>query len=211
MNINDSFRFLNYGLPEDILRYKLAGDFASAIRLIDYRLKDSSLPAGMKGALEVQKIICRLLPGEFPYTIEEALEIVRKNIPDYTLAELWELIDSRYVRWIYVDGEVHIFNRFYSSICKSVPGFAQRAGVKMHGVESAASGTKEDSRLDVCMRKMKSSGSMTNRIRIRATLRLKDEFFTPGMFLRVHLPIPKACPQQENIQIERVFPENGIL
>ena len=68
MNINDSFRFLNYGLPEDILRYKLAGDFASAIRLIDYRLKDSGLPAGMKGALEVQKIICHLLPGEFPYT-----------------------------------------------------------------------------------------------------------------------------------------------
>lgn len=211
MNINDSFRFLNYGLPEDILRYKLAGDFASAIRLIDYRLKDSGLPAGMKGALEVQKIICRLLPGEFPYTMEEALEIVRKDIPDFTLAELWELIDSRYIRWIYVDGEIHIFNRFYSSICKSVPGFAQRAGVKMHGVESAASGTKEESRLDVCMRKMKSTGSMTNRIRIRATLRLKDEFFTPGMFLRVHLPIPKACPQQENIQIERMFPENGIL
>ncbi len=81
----------------------------------------------------------------------------------------------------------------------------------MQGVESATSGSQENSRLNICMKKMKASGSMTNRIRIRATVRLKEEFFTPGMFLRVHLPIPKDCPQQSDIRIEKMVPETGVL
>lgn len=40
MNINNSFRYLNIGLPEDILRLKMNGDFKEAIRLMDLRLAE---------------------------------------------------------------------------------------------------------------------------------------------------------------------------
>lgn len=169
MNINDSLKYLQYGVPDDILRRKLAGDYSGAIRLIDRRLTEDGLTDPMKGSLLVQRKICELLPSEFPYSKEDALEIVRKNIPDFTMEELEELIDARRIRWIYVNGEERIFNRFFSSLCKAAPGFAQRAGVKMPGVESATAGSQEDSRLDIAMKKMRTNGSMTNRIRIRAT------------------------------------------
>lgn len=52
---------------------------------------------------------------------------------------------------------------------------------------------------------------MTNRIRIRATVQVKDECFTPGMFVRAHLPIPSACQQQRDIRIEKIYPENAII
>lgn len=211
MNVNDTLKYLSYGLPEDIQRRKLHGDYTGAIRLIERRLQRPDLNEALKNSLILQKMICEMLPHEFSYTRQEALEIVRQNIPDFTMAELDEYIDARRIRWIYVNGDIHIFNRFFSSLCKAAPGFAQRAGVKMPGVESATGGSKEDSRLDISMKKMKHNGTMSNRIRIRATVKLKDAFFTPGMFVRVHLPVPAACQQQSDIRIEKIFPESGMV
>ena len=211
MNIHDTLKFQNMGLPDDIQRRKLHGDFEGAIRLIDRRLNDAATPQAMRYCLEVHREMLRRLPGEFPYSRCDALAIIRERIPDFTEEEFEELVDARRIRWIYVNGEERYFNRFFSSLCKAAPGFAQRAGVSLPGVESAASGSAGDSRLDLSMKKMKEFGSASTRIRIRATVRLKDEYFTPGMFLRVHLPIPAACQQQSDNRIEKLWPETGII
>lgn len=211
MNINDIFRFQNCGLPEDILRKKQYGDYAGAIRLIDRRLQEKNLTETLRSTLLAHREIMVQLPGEFPYSRNEALAIIRENIPDFTEQEFDDYVDDRRIRWIYVDGEARYFNRFFSSLCKAAPGFAQRAGVVLPGVESAAGGSKEDSRLDISMRKMKQNGSMTNRIRIRATVKLKDEFYYPGVFVRAHIPIPAACQQQKDIRIEKVYPPTGKI
>ncbi len=211
MNINDTLKYLSFDLPEDIRRKKLHGDYAGALCLIDRRLADPATPRALRYSLELQKLICQGLPPEFPYSRADALAVIRESIPDFTDAEFDEYVEERRIRWIYVNGEPRYFERFFSSLCKTAPGFAQRAGVKMHGVESATAGSQEDSRLDICMKKMQQNGSMTNRIRIRATVKLKEEFFTPGMFLRAHLPIPAACPQQSDIRIEKVWPDTAII
>ena len=206
MNFNDALPFQNVGLPEDILRRKMYGDFDGAIRLIDRRLADPATPEALANCLRLHREMIRLLPQEYPYTREDALTIIRDKIPDFTEEEFDELVDDRRIYWIYNQGEMRFFNRFFSSVCKAIPSFALRAGVKLPGVESATGGTVEDSRLDISMRKMQTNGTMTNRIRIRATVKLKDEFFTPGIFVRAHLPIPAACQQQSNIIIESMTP-----
>ena len=211
MNVNDTLKYLRYGLPEDIRRKKEWGDYEGAIRLMELRIAEPGTPEVMKKAFALQKRICTLLPAEFPYSREDALEIIRESIPDFTEEEFDTYVEERRIRWIYVNGQVRYFNRFFSSLCKTAPGFAQRAGVKMHGVESATAGSQEDSRLDLCMKKMQTEGSMATRIRIRATVKLKDEFFTPGMFIRAHLPIPAQCQQQSDIRIEKLWPEGGQL
>ena len=58
---------------------------------------------------------------------------------------------------------------------------------------------------------MHERGSYTNRIRIRATAQLKEEYFTPGMFVRVHLPLPASCEQQQEIRIEKCWPPDGKI
>ena len=56
MRINDHFKYLNIGLPEDILRRKMYGDFEGAIRLIDQKL-GQDVPEALKSCLIVQREI----------------------------------------------------------------------------------------------------------------------------------------------------------
>ncbi len=211
MNINETIKYLHIGLPEDILRRKLHGDFAGAIRLIDKRLEDPRTPDEMRWCMMAQREMMSRMAVDYPYTKADALAILREHIPDFSEEEFDERVDAGKIGWIYVDGEMRIFNRFFATMCKADPAFAVRAGVSGHGVESARKGSKEDLRLERMMQIMKEKGSMTNRIRIRASARVNDDQFTPGMFVRVHLPIPAACEQQSDIRIEKIFPEHGCI
>ena len=208
MNINDTLQFQSVGLPEDILRLKQHGDYDNAIRLVDIRLQDDNLPKSLRYCLELQREMMVRMAVEFPYSYQEALAIIRQHIPDFTKEEFDHIIAQRKIRWSYVNGQFRIFNRFFSSLVKAYAGFAQRANQQLPGVESAVGGIPL---LDYSMQKMKSQGSMTNRIRIRASVRLKDEEFKPGMFIRAHLPIPSICEQQRDICIEKFFPENARI
>ena len=201
---------MRVGLPEDILRRKLHGDYEGAIRLIDRRLREGNLSEALKGSLLIQKKICQELPEEFPYSKADALAIIRKDIPDFTEAEFDELVDQRNIRWIYVNGEERYFNRFYSSLCKAVPEFSKRTQQQVGGMESISGGSQAANLRDITIAKMKAKGSLTTRIRIRATVKLKDDFFTPGMFVRAHLPVAADCDQQQDIRIEKIWPETGI-
>ena len=211
MNINDTLKFMNVGLPEDILRRKIHGDFDGAIRLIDRRLAEDNLPKALRLSLEVHKMICQRLPLEFPYSKDDCMAIIHSDIPDFTEAEFDEQVERRNVRWIYVNGEMRYFNRFYSSMVKAVPEVGRRAQQQVGGMESLTSGAAVANLRDVTIAKMKEKGSLTTRIRIRATVKMKDEFFTPGMFVRAHLPVAAVCDQQQDVRIEKVWPETGVI
>ena len=211
MNINDTLNNMRIGLPEDILRRKMYGDYEGAIRLIDRRLAENNLPEALRESLLVQKKICQELPGEFPYSKEDALSIIHKDIPDFTEAEFDELVDQRNIRWIYVNGEMRFFNRFYDSLCKAVPEFGRRAQQQIGGMESISIADTAINLRDVTIAKMKAMGELTTRIRIRATIKLNDTRFIPGMFVRAHLPVASVCDQQHDIRIETIWPDNGIV
>lgn len=211
MNENQLFSYLNIGLPEDILRLKLYGDFDGAIQLIDHKLSDSRTPESLRYCLLAEREMIKRLPSDFPFTREEALTKIRSYIPDFTDEEFEEHLASGQIRWIFVNGSMRIFDRFFESMCKSMPEFAKRANLALGGVESAGKGSEGDLRLNRTMKIMKEQGSMANRIRIHASVRVNDSEFTPGMFVRVHLPLPAACEQQSQIVVESIYPENRII
>ena len=211
MNINDCLKYMGCGIPEDILRRKMHGDYEGAIRLIDRRLREETLSEDLRCSLLVQRKICCELPLEFPYTKEDALAIIREDVPDFTEPEFDELVDQRKIRWIYVKGQERYFKLFYDSLCKAVPEFSCRVSQKVGGMESLSASKSTSNRRDVTIEKMKRSGSLTTRIRVRASVKLKEEYFRSGMFLRVHLPVPAACDQQSDIRIEKILPEGGVV
>lgn len=211
MNENQYFSYLDVGLPEAVEKMKLCGELEAAVDCIDQRLACTNLPENLRYCLLAEREMIRRMPADFPYTRAEAMNIIRAEIPSYTEEEFDAAVACGQIRFIYLHGEMRIFNRFFSSMCKSVPEFRDRTKVALNGGESSGRGSKGDLRLNRSMRIMKEQGALANRITIRATVKVKDTAFKPGMLVRVHVPIAAACEQQSDIRIESMFPENGQI
>ena len=211
MPINDSFQYLNVGLPEDIARRKLHGDFEGALRLIELRLKNQ-IPEPLRQCLIVERELIRRIEDDYPYSLTEAMEIIHQDIPDFTEAQFRTLVDEFKIDWIYVRGEERYFNRFYQTLLKVNAEFAARANVKRGHVDGEdESEEKEEGMLDRVVRIMKEKGSFGCRLRIRATVKIKDEAFEAGKTVRVHIPIAADARQQKNIVIHKTFPEASFV
>lgn len=211
MNENQYFSYLDVGLPEAVEKMKLCGELEAAVDCIDQRLACTNLPENLRYCLLAEREMIRRMPADFPYTRAEAMDIIRAEIPSYTEEEFDAAVACGQIRFIYLHGEMRIFNRFFSSMCKSVPEFRARTKVALNGGESSGKGSKGDLRLNRSMRIMKEQGALANRITIRATVKVEDAVFQPGMLVRVHVPIAAACEQQSDIRIESMFPENGQI
>ena len=211
MNENQYFSYLDVGLPEAVEKMKLCGELEAAVDCIDQRLACTNLPENLRYCLLAEREMIRRMPADFPYTRSEAMDIIRAEIPSYTEEEFDAAVACGQIRFIYLHGEMRIFNRFFSSMCKSVPEFRARTKVALNGGESSGRGSKGDLRLNRSMRIMKEQGALANRITIRATVKVEDTAFKPGMLVRVHVPIAAACEQQSDIRIESMFPENGQI
>lgn len=207
MNVNDTLRYLHIGLPGDILRHKMQGNLKEAVRLIDLNLQRDNLPKALRCCMIAQREIMLRMPSDYPFTRAEALAALRKGIPDFTEAEFDSLVDAGRIGWIYLDGEMRFFRRFYETLLKTEYSVALRAGEIVAG---SGTGEREDM-LNRSMHIMKEKGQFSLRIRIRASMRVKDEHFQAGMFMRAHLPIPADCDQQTDIRIEKCFPENAQI
>lgn len=203
MNINDNFRYLHIGLPNDVLRRKLHGDFEGAVAAIDRHLASPTTPETLKRCLTVQREMILRLPLDYPYTKEEALALVREHIPDFTEAEFDALEDQWKIDWIYDHGVPHYFDRFFETLCKTNAAFAARASVRTSG----ADGQDPEGRLDRVADRLRTAGTAASRVRCRATVQMKDEVFEAGRRVRAYLPLPCACDAQSDIRIERVSPE----
>lgn len=211
MNENQYFSYLDVGLPEVVEKMKLCGELEAAVDCIDQRLACTNLSENLRYCLLAEREMIRRMPADFPYTRAEAMDIIRAEIPSYTEEEFDTAVACGQIRFIYLHGEMRIFNRFFSSMCKSVPEFRDRTKVALNGGESSGRGSKGDLRLNRSMRIMKEQGALANRITIRATVKVEDTAFKPGMLVRVHVPIAAACEQQSDIRIESMFPENGQI
>ena len=205
MNIHDHIPFMSTGLPDDIRRHQIAGNYTEAIRLIDLRLAQDNIPNCLRSSLIAYREMFDRLPAEYPYTKEEALATVQKKIPDFTMEELDEQIDLRNIHILYVDGQMRLFGRFDETLFSVVDEVYNRIPPKDPNAPAPINYT------DHAMAIMKEKGFMTNRITVRQTMKLKDELFTPGMFMRAHLPVAAACNQQSDIKIEKIFPEGAVV
>ncbi len=206
MNINDTIRFIDCGLPKEIALRKNFGDFEGACRFADLYLKKKNLPESLSYCLIAQKEIMRRMPELYPYNYEQAMQRIRSEIPDFSEEEFDACIDTGRVHWIYINGVPHYLRSFFGTMCKD-PEIAKRAGRKNE--PAMMPGTDKTFR-DYSIVQMKKNGKMSLKIAIRASVKIEDEAFKPG-FVRVHLPIPVACDTQSRIQILKMNPGGGII
>ena len=61
--------------------------------------------------------------------------------------------------------------------------------------------TEEDQYQQAAIREMQEKGEKAVRIRLKTSIRLKDENFVPGMKIRAHLPIPAWLSRTFDVKI----------
>ncbi len=197
MNQNHFFADLPMGLPEDILRLKMHGDFEQAIRHIDARLQ-MDLPGPMANCLRAEREIMLRLPEEYPYTKEAALQLVQREIPGFSMQELDALLSEGRIDWILIKGEPRFLSSFFATLKKTDACIALRAGINPDP-------PKRELCLERVLRQLKSGGEAVCRLRIG------EEAFLPGKRARVWLPVPAACRQQRDIKIIDSSPKIAFL
>lgn len=230
MDLNETLRWLDAGLPEDIARLAQAGFYNEAIARIDARLAEDweacgnrpayqglpetglilpenpakQAPAAQAAGMIAWREILRRLPAEYPYTEQQAVELARGQIPDFTVAEFRALVAENRVDWRFVNGEKHYAERFCATLLDTDAGFAARAGQPHSG---------EKGRLrDHAIAVMRDKGQMSARISLQLTACASDAAFAAALAqakaegkqtvtARVWLPLPAACPSQGEIEL----------
>ena len=203
MNRNDGFRYLHMGLPEKVMRKKMAGDFPGAIEEMDRLLAGQELPEAMCLCLETNKEMIKRLPSDYPYSREEAIALAQKAVPDFGEEEFDQLERENKVGWIYVNGKKHYFDRYFESLCKTDPAMARRAGLDGE--------PRNERYFQSAIEEMEKTGVSRRRFSCQAKVQLKDENFQKGRVVRAYLPIPCACDSQSEIRLEKITPEPTLI
>lgn len=181
---------LAYPLPEDIQIRVHAGDFEGALGLIDIYLREGWAPL-LNQRLELEKQRIERMSANYPYTRLQAISMAQVGIPDLTDAEFDELELRGEIQYMYINGQKRYFESFLSSLYHLRPDIARRAG-QFKGAK--------DELLDGAIAEIKQKGALGYRMRLYASLNVKDSAFEPGDY-RVHLPLPALSAQQSDIRI----------
>ena len=201
--------FMKVPLPEDVQKLKIYGDYAGAQKMIRYFLEEKDIPQALRKRLEIEQEVIDVMGGnEYPYTYDEALEIMTSHLRDFKKEELDRLKEISAADWIYIDGEVHFQRRFYENLIKTRPDFAERVIAENPEDEMQNNLHKL---LNENIHYMKEHGGRTVHTRIRSTIKAKKEFEEVGRKVRVHLPIPKVYEQVSNVEINESSPEITLL
>ena len=197
--------YMKIPLPEDVLKLKNYGDFAGAQKMIDHFMT-KDIPNALRKRLEIEKDVLKVMGGnEYPYTYEEALEIMTSHLRDFKEEELQYLKEISAADWIYVDGTVHFQRRFYENLIKTRPDLAER--VMVEDVDDAQANELKQKLLNDNVHYMKEKGGRTVRTQIRATIKAQKDAEEVGRKVTVHLPIPKICQQVSKVDIIAASPE----
>lgn len=186
--------YLEIPLPEDIQKMKWHGDFARLPAVIDRRLQ-TEIPQPLKKRLELEKEILARMPGQYPYSWDEACRILRQNLRDFQDGELETFWEDNMVEWIYREGNVYFHRLFLSNLFKTRPALAARR------IQPAGESGQALNRLDAVVSKMKRRGHLDYHFHLCSTLRIAEGSQRVGEKIRVHLPIPVEYAQVRHFRL----------
>lgn len=189
----DKLSALAYELPDEVLKYKMCGDFSGASLAID-RWLERPVGEALKERMRLEKQMLAQLPQNFPHTEEQAIALFRELDPGFAQKDLERLDRAGLAEWIFLNGEKHYIHNIVRNVTRMDDDIMRRAG---KGEEETA----EKRLLQETIGKIKQNGEASWRFRVRASIRLKDSVFYPGIHLKVHLPVPAELHQISDVKL----------
>lgn len=186
-------------LPSPVQQMKERGNLKEAEAYLQHLLETGDCLPEERQRFRAELEILRRLPAEYPYTRAEALELVRRYVPNFSEADFDFLLTEGRIFWRYLDGEPRYFGRFFDSLCKTDPFFAVAAEKQGHHVPGS-----DRKLLSESAEKMRAQGELSVRLAVRAELELAEAVFREGALVRAYLPLPRVTEEQSEIAVEEM-------
>lgn len=193
------FESMYLPLPSPVQQMKERGNLEEAEAYLQHLLETGECLPEERRRFRAELEILRRLPAEYPYTRAEALELVRRYVPNFSEADFDSLLMKGKIFWRYLDGEAHFFGRFFDSLCKTDFFFAEAAAKQGHCIPGSDRKLLEES-----AEKMRAQGELSVRITVRAELELEEAFFREGALVRAYLSLPRVTEEQGDIALEEM-------
>ena len=193
------FESMYLPLPSPVQQMKERGNLEEAEAYLQHLLETGECLPEERRRFRAELEILRRLPAEYPYTKAEALELVRRYVPNFSEADFDSLLMRGKIFWRYLDGEARFFGRFFDSLCKTDSFFAEAAEKRGHRIPGSDRRLLEES-----AEKMRAQGELSVRITVRAELELEEAFFREGALVRAYLPLPRVTEEQSDIAVEEM-------
>ena len=193
------FESMYLPLPSPVQQMKERGNLEDAEAYLQHLLETGECLPEERRRFRAELEILRRLPAEYPYTRAEALELVRRYVPNFSEADFDSLLMRGKIFWRYLDGEAHFFGRFFDSLCKTDSFFAEAADRQGHRIPGSDRRLLEES-----AEKMREQGELSVRITVRAELELEGAVFQEGALVRAYLPLPRVTEEQGDIVLEEM-------
>lgn len=193
------FESMYLPLPSPVQRIKERGNLEEAETYLQHLLETGECLPEERRRFRAELEILRRLPAEYPYTRAEALELVRRYVPNFSEADFDSLLMNGKIFWRYLDGEARFFGRFFDSLCKTDSFFAEAAEKRGHRIPGSDRRLLEES-----AEKMRAQGELSVRITVRAELELEGAVFREGALVRAYLPLPRVTEEQSDITLEEM-------
>ena len=193
------FESMYLPLPSPVQQMKERGNLEDAEAYLQHLLETGECLPEERRRFRAELEILRRLPAEYPYTRAEALELVRRYVPNLSEADFDSLLMRGKIFWRYLDGEAHFFGRFFDSLCKTDFFFAEAAAKQGHCIPGSDRKLLEES-----AEKMRAQGELSVRINVRAELELEEAVFRKGAPVRAYLPLPRVTEEQSELAVEEM-------
>ena len=194
-------------LPPEVRELVERGELSRAEEAIRRLLP--SAPADLRRRLEFELDRVGRWRREFPYTLDQGFEELRKAIPDLRREEMGELLARGCLDHAVVDGEVRLLRRFVPNALWLCPELRER---RRGGRDERRWGARLilRARARRVVEAARSAGGgyvLPLRYRVRAEVRVRPGAVPEGEVLRVWVPIPRVCGLHPEVRILRAEPE----
>lgn len=201
--MSNSMECLFVPLPSEVSVLIEAGLIDEAEKRINLVLKHTNDPL-LRQRLELEKILLPIAVESYPYTKDEALALIRKELPEFTEHTFLKWENEGRIEYRLYDGEKHYFSRFWSTLKSVYPDVAALFPKKPDAEAS------KKQLLDT-IASIRETGRGGCHFHLKASLRLNDDVFVPGSHVLVHLPFPKPVYPMKNIHLLSVSHEAYTL
>ncbi len=164
-----------------------------ALIQIDRYLKDNRTPLIMRKRLEYERFIINRRKSDYPYSYEQAEELLKAEFPAYKEGMLKTFTEEDLISWCYINGKIHYEERILENAAK-----------RCRLMENTTEGEDPDlKKRDDFIALLEERGKVSARITAEETLTISDKYKGKKAF--VNLPLPRFVKGQiEDIKIENL-------